>query len=116
MMSQEITIEEVSKIGLSEAKRLGCDDVSVICTKSNDSQVRFANNVITLVNNVRNLTMEIVCFEAEEKNHRSILQSHEAGNRKICRKPCEILRSFAAERRLCSTATRPVHLQWTCKF
>ena len=67
MMSQETTIEEVSKTALSEAKRLGCDDVSVICTKSNDSQVRFANNVITLVNNVRNLTMEIYVSKQKKR-------------------------------------------------
>ena len=59
MMAQETTIEDASQIALSEAKRQGCDDVSVICAKSNDSQVRFANNAITLVNNVRNLTFEI---------------------------------------------------------
>lgn len=44
---------------LSVAKNLGCDDVSIICADSNDSQVRFANNVITLVNCVHNLTLEV---------------------------------------------------------
>ena len=58
-MSGEIVTEEVAKTALSEAKKMGCDDVSIICANSNDSQVRFANNVITLVNNVRNLTLEI---------------------------------------------------------
>jgi PmbA protein len=50
---------EVAELALSEARRLECDDVSVICSRSNDSQVRFANNSITLVNNVRNLTLEL---------------------------------------------------------
>lgn len=59
MMSKETKIHDVAQIAISEAKRLGCNDVSVICSKSNDSQVRFANNTITLVNNVRNLTLEI---------------------------------------------------------
>lgn len=44
---------------LSIARNLGCDDVSIICADSNDSQVRFANNAITLVNSVHNLTLEI---------------------------------------------------------
>lgn len=51
--------DEVAKMALSYARKLACTDVSIICTNSNESQVRFANNVITLVNNVRNLTVEI---------------------------------------------------------
>jgi PmbA protein len=59
MMSQETRTEDVSQVALSAAKKLGCDDTCVICARSNDSQVRFANNEITLVNNVRNLTLDI---------------------------------------------------------
>jgi len=59
MMSQQIRQEDVAQFALSEAKRHGCTDVSVLCAKSNDSQVRFANNEITLVNNVRNITLDV---------------------------------------------------------
>jgi PmbA protein len=59
MMLQETKIEEVSEIAFAAARRLSCEDVSIISSKSNDSQVRFANNTITLVNNVRNLTMAV---------------------------------------------------------
>ncbi len=55
MMAQLTSLEEISNLVLSEAKRLGCEDVSVICNSSKDSQVRFANNNITLVNSVQDL-------------------------------------------------------------
>ncbi len=54
-----VKLEELCDLALSEAKNLGCSDVSVIGIKSDDSQVRFANNSISLVNNVRNFTLEI---------------------------------------------------------
>ncbi len=59
MIAQETKIEEIAKSALSEAKSQGCDDVSVLCARSRDSQVRFANNTITLVNYVRNVTLEV---------------------------------------------------------
>ena len=62
---QEIRQEQVAQFALSEALRHGASDVSVLCAKSNDSQVRFANNEITLVNNVRNITLEV--YIAKEK-------------------------------------------------
>ena len=65
MMAQRTTLDEVAETVLSEAKRHGCDDASVICARSNDSQVRFANNSITLVNNVQNLTLEL--YVSKEK-------------------------------------------------
>jgi PmbA protein len=52
-------IEELSELALSEGRRLGCSDISVISESSIDSQVRFSNNTITLVNNVQNLTLEV---------------------------------------------------------
>jgi PmbA protein len=52
-------LEELTDIALSEAKNLGCSDVSAIGSLSNDSQVRFSNNAITLVNNVRTFTLEV---------------------------------------------------------
>lgn len=65
-MSQ-VSTDEVAESTLSAARNLGCDDVSVICANSSDSQVRFANNVITLVNNVRNLTLEIYISKGERR-------------------------------------------------
>lgn len=59
MMSDQISLEDVSDTALKEAKKLGCSDVSVICTRSNDGQVRFANNEITLVNAIQEATLDI---------------------------------------------------------
>ncbi len=52
-------IEEIAERALSEGKKLGCSDVSIIAGDSTDSQVRFSNNSITLVNTVRNITVSI---------------------------------------------------------
>ena len=52
-------LEELTELALSEGKNLGCSDVSVIGESSNDSQVRFSNNTITLVNNVQELTLAV---------------------------------------------------------
>jgi PmbA protein len=51
--------EEAAHYALNQARKLGCDDVSVISSLSNENQVRFANNSITLVNNVRELTLDV---------------------------------------------------------
>jgi len=59
MMSQQTSRQEVAESVLKEALKLGCDDVSVICTMSNENQVRFANNSITLVNSVRNIILDV---------------------------------------------------------
>ncbi len=59
MMSTQISLEEVADLALAQAKKLGCSDVSVLASRSNDSQVRFSNNAITLVNNVRNITLDL---------------------------------------------------------
>ena len=67
MMTQETSIEEIAQSVLSEAKRLGSDDVSAICYQSNDSQVRFANNNITLVNNVRNITIDLYISKGKKR-------------------------------------------------
>ncbi len=50
---------EAAHFALEQAKKLGCDDVSVISALSNENQVRFANNSITLVNSVRDLTLDV---------------------------------------------------------
>jgi predicted Zn-dependent protease len=58
MTAQERSIlEGLANETLSQAMRLGCDDISVICANSKDSQVRFANNSITLVNNIQDLAI-----------------------------------------------------------
>ncbi|MDG6906945.1 MAG: TldD/PmbA family protein [Nitrososphaerota archaeon] len=69
MMAQATTMEEASDLALSEGRKKGCDDISVLCSRSNESQVRFANNEITLVNNVRNLTLVLYIT----KNRKRIL-------------------------------------------
>jgi PmbA protein len=57
--SKQIGIEEAAELALTEGKNLGCSDVSVIAADSSESQVRFSNNNITLVNNVRNIGLEV---------------------------------------------------------
>src|SRR5208283_1825114 len=59
MMSNQISLEEVADLALAQAKKLACSDVSVLAMRSNDSQVRFSNNAITLVNSVRNITLDL---------------------------------------------------------
>lgn len=59
MTATEKTSEDVANIALSAGRRLGCKDIAVMCERSNDSQVRFANNVVTLVNNVRNVALSV---------------------------------------------------------
>lgn len=66
MQGRTSSIEEIASLALSEGKNLGCSDISVTASKSNDSQVRFSNNTITLVNNVRNVTLE-VCIAKDKK-------------------------------------------------
>ncbi len=57
-MSQEkSSLESLANESLSQALKLGCNDVSTICVDSKDSQVRFANNNITLVNNIQDLAI-----------------------------------------------------------
>jgi PmbA protein len=51
--------EAAAQFVLDQAKKLGCDDVSVISAMSNENQVRFANNSIMLVNSVRDLTLDV---------------------------------------------------------
>ena len=57
--SHSLGAEEIAELTLREGKRFGCSDVSAVATRSDDSQVRFSNNTITLINNVRNLTLEV---------------------------------------------------------
>lgn len=52
-------VEEVAELALAHAKKLGSDDVSAISSLSNENQVRFANNSITLVNSVHNVTLDL---------------------------------------------------------
>lgn len=52
-------LEGLAELALAEGKSLGCSDVSIIGEISNNSQVRFSNNTITLVNNVQEITLEV---------------------------------------------------------
>ncbi|MDA4130298.1 MAG: TldD/PmbA family protein [Thaumarchaeota archaeon] len=65
MITRQESQEEIAEFALSEALRHGSSDASILCAKANDSQVRFANNEITLVNNVRDITLDI--YLAKEK-------------------------------------------------
>jgi PmbA protein len=69
MMTQQSVsnVEEIASLALNEGKNLGCSDVSVTASRSNDSQVRFSNNTITLVNNVRNVTLEVYVSKDKKK-------------------------------------------------
>ncbi len=58
-------------LALKEGIRAGCSDVSIIGSRSLTSQVRFSNNSITLVNSVRNITIDFYLA----KNRRRILGS-----------------------------------------
>jgi len=66
-MSEQISQQEVARLALDEALKLGCEDVSVLCAVSNENQVRFANNSITLVNSVRNITLEVYLALAKKR-------------------------------------------------
>jgi PmbA protein len=54
-----LKIDEAAELALSEAKGLGCSDVSVVAFDASESQVRFSNNSVTLVNYVRNVALEV---------------------------------------------------------
>ena len=56
---EQSALEEIASLAMSEGKSQGCSDISAIASATNDSQVRFSNNTITLVNNVRNLSVSI---------------------------------------------------------
>ena len=58
-------LQEIAGIALKEATAAGCSDVSVLASRSDDSQVRFSNNSISLVNNVRNVLLDV--YVAKDK-------------------------------------------------
>ncbi|MGI0080034.1 MAG: hypothetical protein ACRECH_10460, partial [Nitrososphaerales archaeon] len=67
MISQKLGVEEIASFALGEGKNLGCSDVSVIASKSDDSQIRFSNSTITLVNRVRNVTLSVYIAKERKK-------------------------------------------------
>jgi len=73
--------EEAAQFVLDRAKKLGCDDISVISTLSNENQVRFANNSITLVNSVRNLTLDVYAAISKKRILGSTYNPTEKGMR-----------------------------------
>ena len=64
-MKEKVDLLQIADVALKEATKLRCSDVSIIPVRTNSSQVRFSNNVITLVNNVRNVTLDV--YIAKEK-------------------------------------------------
>jgi len=67
MMEQPLRLEEVAQTALGEAKKLGCEDVSVVSVLSHENQVRFANNEITLVNSVRDVTIDVYIAKSKKR-------------------------------------------------
>ncbi len=67
MMAERARQEEVAHAALDLAKKLGCDDASVISALSNGNQVRFANNSITLVNSVRDITLDVYLAQSRKR-------------------------------------------------
>ena len=93
-MPQQLQQEEIAQFALSEALKHGCSDVSVLCAKTNDSQVRFANNEITLVNNVRDITFDVYLAKGRKRIVGSSFNpSHEGVKRFIANlvRSCEAL-------------------------
>lgn len=78
-------LEELCELSLTEAKNLGCVEVSIIGIKSNSSQVRFSNNTITLVNNVQNLTFEIYMSKDKKRIVGATYNPNEEGIKKFLR-------------------------------
>ncbi|MCP8311047.1 MAG: TldD/PmbA family protein [Candidatus Methylarchaceae archaeon HK01M] len=50
-------IIELADLALREALKLGATDVSAICAKNNENQIRFSNNSITVTKNIKNLEL-----------------------------------------------------------
>jgi PmbA protein len=65
MIVKETSVNEIADSAFSEAKKHECSDISVIASKSMQGQVRFANNTVTLTNNVTNITLDV--YVAKEK-------------------------------------------------
>jgi PmbA protein len=87
-------LEELCDLALSEAKRLGCTDISVIGAKSDESLVRFSNNSISLVNNVRNLAFEVYISKDKKRIIGATYNPTEEGIKKFLRNllaSCEAL-------------------------
>jgi PmbA protein len=58
-MQRVLSTEEITSYAFDYSKKLGCDDVSILGYQIDESQVRFSNNSITLVNNVREITLQV---------------------------------------------------------
>jgi PmbA protein len=76
-------LEELTELALSEGKSLGCSDVSIIGESSNDSQVRFSNNTVTLVNNVQNVILEIYLAKDKKRILGATYNPSEGGVKKF---------------------------------
>jgi PmbA protein len=85
VIPSSVQLEELCDLALSEARNLGCTDVSVIGVKSDDSQVRFSNNSISLVNNVRNFTLEIYVSRDRKRVVGATYNPSEEGIKKFLR-------------------------------
>lgn len=84
-LANSAKLEELCDLALSEAKNLGCTDVSVIGASSDDSQVRFSNNSISLVNNVRNFILEVYISKDRKRVLGATYNPREEGIKKFLR-------------------------------
>lgn len=78
-----LELDQVAQLAFDRAKELGADDVSVISSLSNENQVRFANNSITLVNSVRDITVEVYLSIAKKRVIGSSYNPTESGIRRF---------------------------------
>jgi PmbA protein len=77
------SLEELTELALSEGVKLGCSDASIVGEASIDSQVRFSNNKITLVNNVQNVTLEIYVAKNKRRIVGATYNPNETGIKKF---------------------------------
>ncbi|MCL4519895.1 MAG: hypothetical protein M1587_11950, partial [Thaumarchaeota archaeon] len=94
MMSEQIRLEDVAGTALAEASRRGCSDVAITTSRTNDAQVRFANNSITLVNNVRNVTLDVYVAKDRKRIVGTTYNPSESGIKRFMErlvKSCESL-------------------------
>jgi PmbA protein len=78
-------LEELTELALLTGKDLGCSDLSIIGESSKDSQVRFSNNTITLVNEVRNITLEVYLAKDKKRIVGATYNPTETGIKKFMR-------------------------------
>ena len=83
MTSENINLEDLAETAMVEATRQHCSDVAITTSRMNDAQVRFANNSITLVNNVRNVTLDVYVAKDRKRIVGTTYNPSESGIRRF---------------------------------